>query len=62
MKMFIIAALVAFFFTVYGCHPTHNRYEQLRAELQAYTDTLDAQVGMALLTAEGDSLTLNLVK
>lgn len=59
MKMFIIAALVAFFFTVYGCHPNHNRYEQLRAELQAYTDTLDAQVGIALLTAEGDSLTLN---
>ena len=62
MKMFIIAALAAFFFTVYGCHPTHDRYEQLRAELQAYTDTLDAQVGMALLTAEGDSLTLNNTK
>ena len=59
MKMFIVAALTALFSTTYGCRSVSDRHEQLRAELQTFTDTLDAQVGIALLTAGGDSLTLN---
>ena len=59
MKIFIVAALTALFLTTYGCHTEPDRHEQLRTALQAFTDTLDAQVGIALLTEEGDSLTLN---
>ncbi len=59
MKKFIVIALVTFSFTIYGCMSTPNRYEQLRAELQTYTDTLHAQIGIALLTDNGDSLTLH---
>lgn len=59
MKKFIIIALAAFSFTIYGCMSTPNRYKQLRAELQTYTDTLHAQIGIALLTDNGDSLTLH---
>lgn len=59
MKMFIIAALTALFLTNHGCRPTTDRHEQLRTELHEFTDTLDAQIGIALLTEEGDSLTLN---
>lgn len=59
MKMFIIAALTALFLTTYACCPISDRYEQLHTELRAYTDTLDAQTGIALLTENGDSLTIN---
>ena len=59
MKMFIIAALTAIFLTIHGCRPTTDWQTQLRTELQAYTDTLDAQIGIALLLENGDSLTLN---
>lgn len=59
MKIFITTALATLFLTTYSCHSAHDRHEQLRAELQAFTDTLDAQAGIAFLTEEGDSLTLN---
>lgn len=59
MKMFIIAALTAIFLTIHGCRPASGWQTQLRTELQAYTDTLDAQIGIALLLENGDSLTLN---
>lgn len=59
MKMFIIAALTAIFLTIHGCRPTTDWQTQLRTELQTYTDTLDAQIGIALLLENGDSLTLN---
>ena len=57
MKMFIIAALTAIFLTIHGCRPASDWQTQLRTELQAYT--LDAQIGIALLLENGDSLTLN---
>ena len=59
MKMFIIAALTAIFLTIHGCRPASDWQTQLRTELQTYTDTLDAQIGIALLLENGDSLTLN---
>ncbi len=59
MKMFIIAVLTAIFLTIHGCRPASDRQTKLRTELQAYTDTLNAQIGIAFLMENGDSLTLN---
>ena len=35
-----------------ACRAPEDSFTSLRGKLQAYTDTLDAQVGIALLTSE----------
>ena len=44
---------------LFACRAPEDSFTSLRGKLQAYTDTLDAQVGIALLTEGGDSLTVN---
>ena len=63
MKMLFNAACLAtvlvFGCLLSSCHPRRQSLDDLREELRGYVDTLDAQVGIALLAEGGDTLTVN---
>ncbi len=52
------ACTLLLLFSLSACRSPENPLDALRTQLRAYTDTLDAQVGIALLTEDGDSLTV----
>ena len=59
-KIFLLALVVGAALSVVCCRPGRDdRFPSLRDELRSYVESCDAMVGVAVVTAEGDTVSVN---